>query len=63
LYSHDTTPFSDNLNPEAFENIRDTLTKVKVAARIDRLKQGNFGNCKSVEGEHLCQEVANIKTF
>ena len=33
-----------------FENIRDTLTKVKVAARIDRLKQGNFGDCKSVGG-------------
>jgi putative addiction module killer protein len=33
-----------------FENIRDALTKAKVATRLDRLKQGNFGDCKNVGG-------------
>lgn len=33
-----------------FNHIRDALTKAKVAARIDRLKQRNFGDCKNVGG-------------
>lgn len=35
---------------EWVEGLRDTRTRVKVLLRIDRLKLGNFGDCKSVGG-------------
>ena len=37
-----------------FESIRDALTKAKVVSRLDRLKQGNFGDCKNV-GSGVCE--------
>ncbi len=31
-----------------FEDIREILTRAKVLTRLDRLKLGNFGDCKNV---------------
>ena len=31
-----------------FESIRETLTRSKILIRLDRLKMGNFGDCKSI---------------
>ena len=37
-----------------FSELPDTRTKAKVAARINRLAAGNFGNCKAL-GQGLCE--------
>jgi len=36
------------------KNIRDTLTRATVKSRINRIRQGNFGDCKSV-GDGVCE--------
>ncbi len=43
LASNGKEPF-----PEWFETIRDSKAKAKIAIRLDRLRSGNFGDCKSV---------------
>lgn len=37
-----------------FEDLRETLTKAKIATRLNRLKQGNFGDCKTL-GDGVCE--------
>lgn len=37
-----------------FEDIREYNSRAKILTRIDRLKVGNFGDCKSV-GDHVCE--------
>lgn len=33
---------------EWFESIRETSTRAKILMRLDRLKMGNFGDCKAL---------------
>jgi putative addiction module killer protein len=35
---------------EWLAGLKDTRTRAKIAARIDRLSAGNFGDCKSLRG-------------
>jgi putative addiction module killer protein len=35
---------------EWLSGLRDTRTKAKIVARIDRLSAGNFGDCKALQG-------------
>lgn len=37
-----------------FEDIREILTRAKVLTRLDRLKLGNFGDCKAI-GDGICE--------
>ena len=37
-----------------FENIRERHTRAKILTRLDRLKEGNFGDCKSL-GEGIAE--------
>jgi putative addiction module killer protein len=37
-----------------FEDIREILTRAKILTRLDRLKLGNFGDCKVI-GEGVCE--------
>lgn len=42
------TPFGRCPFDEWFESIRETGTKAKILTRLDRLKMGNFGDCKAL---------------
>ncbi len=35
---------------EWFESIREKTTRAKILTRLDRLRLGNFGDCKTIEG-------------
>jgi len=35
---------------EWLAGLRDTRTKAKIVARLDRLSAGNFGDCKALRG-------------
>lgn len=37
-----------------FEDIREIHTRAKVLTRLDRLKLGNFGDCKAI-GDGVCE--------
>ena len=42
--SNGRRPFEDWI-----KDIRETLTRAKILTRIDRLKMGNFGDCKTIQ--------------
>lgn len=37
-----------------FDAIRETQTQAKIVSRLDRLKLGNFGDCKSIK-DNVCE--------
>jgi len=43
-----------NVFDEWLDSLRDSRTKAKIRARLDRVEDGNLGDCKSV-GEGVCE--------
>ncbi|RCJ20666.1 addiction module protein [Nostoc sp. ATCC 43529] len=43
-----------NVFDEWLDSLRDKRTKAKIRARLDRVEDGNLGDCKSV-GEGVCE--------
>ncbi len=44
------TPNGRDVLGEWLEGLKDLRTRAKIAARIDRLAVGNFGDCKAIRG-------------
>ena len=50
------TPFGQCPFDEWFESIRETSTRAKILTRLDRLRMGNFGDCKA-----LCDGISELR--
>lgn len=44
------TPNGRDVLGEWLEGLKDLRTRAKIAARVDRLAAGNFGDCKAIRG-------------
>jgi len=51
------TPSGKSPYAEWFDDLRDTIGKAKIAARIDRAAHGNFGDWKSIKGAQGVYEM------